>query len=194
MAYWEEGRAMSNLIVATEIAGASVYGVRQMQYTVNGVSNQDFATALTAAAFKQSVAIEDAAGSFVSVVRKRQQKVNDLGDVLAVLAKAVASMKPKDGQSSDKSDADNALITAAEKADLYGIGIPLTDGNKITRGNALTAQNDIQYALDVEDNNLQQDTVSLQSLLTKRDNAFSNAAKIVKKSLNASAAVIGNIG
>lgn len=194
MAYWEEGRAMSNLIVANEIAGASVYGVRQMQYTVNGVSNQDFATALTAAAFKQSVAIEDAAGSFVSVVRKRQQKVNDLGDVLAVLAKAVASMKPKDGQSSDKSDADNALITAAEKADLYGIGIPLTDGNKITRGNALTAQNDIQYALDVEDNNLQQDTVSLQSLLTKRDNAFSNAAKIVKKSLNASAAVIGNIG
>ncbi|MBO7654992.1 MAG: hypothetical protein J6U40_08720 [Kiritimatiellae bacterium] len=185
---------MSNLIVANEIAGASVYGVRQMQYTVNGVSNQDFATALTAAAFKQSVAIEDAAGSFVSVVRKRQQKVNDLGDVLAVLAKAVASMKPKDGQSSDKSDADNALITAAEKADLYGIGIPLTDGNKITRGNALTAQNDIQYALDVEDNNLQQDTVSLQSLLTKRDNAFSNAAKIVKKSLNASAAVIGNIG
>ena len=194
MAYWEEGRAMSNLIVANEIAGASVYGVRQMQYTVNGVSNQDFATALTAAAFKQSVAIEDAAGSFVSVVRKRQQKVNDLGDVLAVLAKAVASMKPKDGQSSDKSDADNALITAAEKADLYGIGIPLTDGNKITRGNALTAQNDIQYALDVEDNTLQQDTVSLQSLLTKRDNAFSNAAKIVKKSLNASAAVIGNIG
>jgi hypothetical protein len=70
----------------------------------------------------------------------------------------------------------------------------LTGGNMITRQDALDAQNDIRYALDLEDNNLQQDTVSLQGLLSKRDNSFSNAAKIVKKALNASGAAIGNIG
>ncbi len=185
---------MANLVVASEITGGSVYGVRQMQYTVNGVSDQDFAAALTAAAFRQSVAIEDAAGSYVSVVRQRQQKLDVLGESLAVLAKAIASMKPTDGTSDDKSAADNDLVTAASRLADYGISMPLTDGNKIKRGDAMRAQNDIQYALDMEDNNLQQDTVSLQSLLTKRDNAFSNAAKIVKKSLNASAAVIGNMG
>ena len=102
-------------------------------------------------------------------------------------------MKTKDQSPDDKSDADDNLKTAAEKAALYGLSMPLTDGNKIKRGDAMKVQNNVRYALDVEDNNLQQDTVSLQSLLTKRDNAFSNASKIVKKALNASAATIGDI-
>ena len=185
---------MSNLIVANEIAGASVYGVRQMQYTVDGTSGQDFTAALTAAAFKQSVAIEESVSGFAAVIRKRQQKVDDLGEALAVLAKAIATMATKNQEPSDKSDANDELKTMSERVSAYGISMPLTDGNKITRGDALRTQNDVRYALDVEDNNLQQDTVSLQSLLTKRDNAFSNAAKIVKKSLNAAASVIENIG
>ena len=52
---------------------------------------------------------------------------------------------------------------------------------------------EIQYAIDVEDNNLQQDMVSMQSFMTKRDSAFSAAARIVSKSLNASASAIDNI-
>ena len=64
----------------------------------------------------------------------------------------------------------------------------------ITYRNATNAQNDIQYALDVEDNELQQDMVSLQSLVSKRDNAFSMASKIIKKSANAASNTISNIG
>ena len=134
------------------------------------------------------------ATSCMEVVRQRQRKVDDLGAVLAVIAKALASMDPKTPESTDKSAADDELKTAASQAAAYGLSLPLTDGNKITRGNAMKAQNDIQYALDVENNQLQQDTVSLQSLLTKRDNSFSNASKIVQKALNASASAISNIG
>jgi hypothetical protein len=63
----------------------------------------------------------------------------------------------------------------------------------MTRGDLMRSQDDIQYALDVEDNNLQQDMVSLQGLVSKRDSAFSTAARIVSKSLNAGAAAIDNI-
>ena len=35
--------------------------------------------------------------------------------------------------------------------------------------------------------------VSLQSYLSKRDNAFSTAAKLVKKATNAAGSTIGNI-
>ena len=37
---------MANLIEATKIEGASVYGVAQMSYAVDGVSGQDYAAAL----------------------------------------------------------------------------------------------------------------------------------------------------
>ena len=42
-------------------------------------------------------------------------------------------------------------------------------------------QTDTQYALDKEDNYLQQDMVSLQSYFSKRDQALSMAASLVKK-------------
>lgn len=184
---------MEKLIVENEISGYNVYGVQQMQYTVDGVSGQDYTEALTVAAFKQATAVEAAAGSFADVIRLRQRKVNDLGEALAVLAKAIATLSTKNQEPGDKSEADSDLTTAASKVAEYGITMTVTSDNQITRENALKAQNNIQYALDVEDNNLQQDTVSLQSLLTKRDNSYSNASKIVKKSLNASEAAIRNI-
>ena len=157
---------MANLVTENAIPGLTVYGVQQMQYTVDGLAGQDFAAA---------------------------QKVDDLGDALAVLAKALASMTTDKQDPDDKSDADSALTTAAGVVAGYGITTMTVSDNKIKRGDAMKAQNDIQYALDVEDNQMQQDTVSLQSLLTKRDNAFSNASKIVKKALNASGSAIGNM-
>ena len=63
----------------------------------------------------------------------------------------------------------------------------------MTRADIMKGQNEIQYAMDTEDNNLQQDTVTLQSLLSKRDSAFSTASRIVKKADNAASATIGNI-
>ena len=184
---------MANLVTENAIPVLAVYGVQQMQYTVDGLAGQDFAAALTIASFRQSTAIENASASYATVVRQRQKKVDDLGDALAVLAKALASMTTDDQDPDDKSDADSALTAAANTVAGYGITSMKVSGNKIKRGDAMKAQNDIQYALDVEDNQLQQDTVSLQSLLTKRDNAFSNASKIVKKALNASGSTIGNM-
>ena len=50
---------MANMIDTVEIAGAAVYGVRQVTYTVDGAAGKDYGAALTAAAFKESTAIED---------------------------------------------------------------------------------------------------------------------------------------
>jgi len=185
---------MANLIVADKINGCSVYGVQQVQYTVDGVPGKDFAAALTAAAFRQATAIEDAVSSYAAVLQRRQQKLDELGEALAVLARAIASLPTTDQNGNDKSDTDSALTAMSETVARYGITMTVTGDSRITRENAMTAQNDIKYALDIEDNDLQQDTVSLQSMFSKRDNAFSTASKIVKKALNASGATIGNIG
>ena len=42
---------MANMIDRNPIAGASVYGVEQYSYTVNGVAGKDYAAALSAASF-----------------------------------------------------------------------------------------------------------------------------------------------
>ena len=103
---------------------------------------------------------------------------------------------------------DNQLKHMQRLCDKYNIGSDevnvrskkVKEGNSLvlhyymTRGDVMNAQNDIEYKMDVEDNNLQQDMVSLQSFLSKRDNAFSTAAKLVRKSQNSAGETIGNMG
>lgn len=185
---------MANLIETAEIAGAAVYGVRQVSYTVDGVAGKDYGAALAAAAFKESNAIEDTMNSYAAVVRQRQRKLEDLGYVMAILNKAYSTLSNKNQESDDKSSADDALKTAKSLAESYGVSISLSNGNKIRRDNVMRAQNAVQYAMDREDNDLKQDMVSLQSLMSKRDNAFSNASRIIKKANNAEQSTIRNIG
>lgn len=185
---------MSDLIQATAIPGASVYGVEQMSYTVDGVAGKDYAAALMAASFKEATAIETALVGYSEVVRQRQRKLEDLGDVMAVLNTAYASLKTKDMESGDKTSGFSELQTARNTAAKYGITITLTDGNKMTRRNVMNAQNSVQYAIDREDNDLKQDMVSLNSYISKRDNSFSTASKLIKKANNAASSTIGNIG
>jgi len=185
---------MANLIEPTEIAGASVYGVPQMSYSVDGVSGKDYIAALTAASFKQSVAIEKTVTGYAAVVRQRERKLDDLGEVMSILSTAYASLTTKDMESDDKTSGFSELQTARNTAAKYGVTISLTDGNKMTRRNIMNAQNAVQYAIDTEDNDLKQDMVSLQSLISKRDNAFSTASKLVKKAGNAASSTISNLG
>ena len=108
-------------------------------------------------------------------------------------------MDPKSNNPDKTSSTTSALYNAALTTAKYGISLNVSSNSSqgvanITYRNATNAQNDIQYALDVEDNELQQDMVTLQSLVSKRDNAFSMASKIIKKSANAASNTISNIG
>ena len=192
---------MANMIEQNPIAGASVYGVEQYSYTVNGVAGKDYAAALSAASFKEAVAIEQALSAYSEVVRQRMRKLDDLGTVMAILNEAYATLKTKEQESGDTTANMVSLATARDKAALYGVTINMTDATiagirfcYTTRRNLMNAQNAVQYAIDKEDNELKQDTVSLNSYVSKRDNSFSTASKLVKKALDASGSTIGNIG
>ena len=194
---------MANLIEPTQIAGASVYGVPQMSYSVDGVAGKDYAAALAAASFKEAVSIEQALSAYSEVVRQRMRKLDDLGTVMAILNEAYATLKTKDMESGDTTDNMPSLADAKATAAKYGVSISITEidlgglGVKLcytTRRDLMNAQNAVQYAIDKEDNELKQDTVSLNSYVSKRDNSFSTASKLVRKALDASGSTIGNIG
>ena len=192
---------MANMIEPNRIPGASVYGVEQYSYTVNGVAGKDYAAALSAASFKEAVAIEQALSAYSEVVRQRMRKLDDLGTVMAILNEAYATLKTKEQESGDTTANMVSLATARDKAALYGVTINMTDATiagirfcYTTRRDLMNAQNAVQYAIDKEDNELKQDTVSLNSYVSKRDNSFSTASKLVRKALDASGSTIGNIG
>ena len=189
---------MADLIEPNRIPGAAVYGVEQYSYTVDGVSGKDYAAALSVASFKEAVSIEKALGAYSEVVRQRMRKLEDLGAAMAGLNYAYSTLKVKDMESGDKTDYSSQLYNAYVLAGKYGISIGWTgysnDTMQSTRKQILNAQNAVQYAIDREDNDLKQDMVSLNSYISKRDNSFSTASKLVKKALDASASTIGSIG
>ena len=92
---------MADLIEPTRIPGAAVYGVEQYSYTVDGIAGKDYAAALSAASFKEAVAIEQALSAYSEVVRQRMRKVDDLGDVMAAFNMVYATLRVKDQESGD---------------------------------------------------------------------------------------------
>ena len=186
---------MGNLIVPEQIPGFTVYGVQQMQYTVDGAAGKDYTTAVTCAAFKEVSAIETACTGYSEVVKARQKKVDTLGEMLAYINEANAKL-PTDSKtpSKDKVSVDHASWIKS-MCNYYGISLKW-DGssNKMVRGDLQKAQTEVQYQIDKEDNNLQQDMVTLQSYISKRDNAYSTASKVVKKTLGSGSITISNFG
>jgi len=186
------------MIEARVIAGADVYGVPQNEYVVDGKAGHDYTDALTAAAFRQSAAVEADLTAMGAVVRARQTKLDELNQALSTIVYAIGTMRAStDGDSSDLSDKIDALIDAQVVAGRYDVpAIPLAgdSGNQIRRGDAQKASANLQHAMDLEGNALQQDNVSLQNLISKRDSTYQTAMSVVKKSLNVGKTLVKALG
>lgn len=188
------------LVESVPIKGLSVYGVRQKDYVVKGVSGCDYAKAASAAMFCEARAIEAEASAYAAVLKAREKKLDELGWALSVVVRAVTSMKNSKQESGDMSEVDADLRTASQVLDKYrrdtnaDMNLPVDGSCKVRRDDATMAQSAIQYEIDYETNEMQQDMVTMQSLVSKRDNAFSTASSLVQKINSTADALIGNIG
>jgi hypothetical protein len=180
---------MANLVEANNIAGLKVYGQQQVDYTVEGKAGCDFGLAVARASMLRSVAVEGVLTGLTSAVRMREQKLTDLGQALAYIAEAAAEFHEKSHTGDTASSP--GLATAAGLLGKYDIPhsairtwhdpVQKVDIGRITQADVQTLQTNVQYELDKEDNYLQQDLVSVQSYFSKRDQALSMAASLVKK-------------
>ena len=188
------------LVESVPIEGLCVYGARQKDYTVNGVSGCDYATAASIAMFREAGAVEAETSAYAEVLEARQKKLYELGWALAVIVRAVSSMRNEKQESGDLSATDADLTTASQVLDKYRRGtnpdmrLPVDGSRKVRRDDATMAQSAVQYEIDYETNEMQQDMVTMQSLVSKRDNAFSTAASLVRKINSTASALVGNIG
>ena len=189
------------MISAVPIEGLSVYGTAQVAYRIDSSGTADLISAAFAAMMKEACAIEAEAAAYADVLRLRRKKLDDLGIALAAVAKARSSLSVEKGaKSSDLSAADSALQEAFRIANIYrrpdgsSLVVNVNSENKIRRDDALKAESSIQYEIDYETNEMHQDMVVMQSLVSKRDNAFSTVARLVEKLSSTAKSIIANIG
>ena len=181
-----------------DTSSAGVYGTRFRSYTIDGVEGKSFADVIAHASFKQSHSIERMTAATSALVELRQRKVEDLAEAMAVLNEAVATISTDSSKASDErwsSMSRAKLASANEILKKYGLDAMSTNGDgQINYRTAYETQNDLQTALDTEENDLQQNMTALQALISKRDNAFSTANKIIQKGNATARATINAFG
>lgn len=194
-------------LIAVKPADVSVYGVVQNAYSVveGGVSRTtSYDMAIATASMQRSVSIESAMSAASAIVRVRQRKMEDMTDLLSLMMQARASLKSK--PPADPNDVGSAPGLKAKtdfiKAN-YGVDIYSWEKDRppasVTGDNILRQDLEgglvvLQSAIDENDNQLQQDMLTLQSWVSKRDESFRSASKALKAVLGTGTSIIDNIG
>ena len=199
---------MTELAIKSDrIGGIAVYGIPQFDYTMDGVAHQDFDTVVTKASMHQASIVEQQTDAIAQVIRLRQRAAQDLGDTLAKLSGLLNRYTNDTPQASDlpnpeiKADSDEGkeLLALQKRLKAYGYNLAaeFVDAKTydkcckaavtvdahidITRGVCMKAQSRVQELVDLENNNIQQDMNTLNGFVTKRDRAYNNAEKVIKK-------------
>lgn len=159
--------------IEAEDLGLTVLGTIQNSYTVNGVHRQDYDTAVYRAALCRTAALEESLTAYSDLLKTRQKKLDELGEALAALNSAFAQ-KTKDTKSDDKLTVNSSAVSILRR---YGFSA----SSKMTWPDIMYLQQNVQYAMDKEDNEVQQDMTTLQGFVSKRDDAMQMAGKLVKK-------------
>lgn len=181
-------------IERTRIPGSDVLGVRQYDYTVDGVPHQALIDTVGALAFSRATAVEGLSTAMAAQMRLRRQKLEDLGECLTEAAAAAAALADK--KSSD-------LYSSTKLAECYQKLISwrlldcvtcLQSNGAVTKAQVGRFQNNVQTALDHENTKVNQGVVTLKNFIKKRDQSYDNAAKAIKKISHSIEASTDNIG
>lgn len=175
--------------------GLSIFGTAQVDYTVDGVAGCTYDKAVAMAGLQRAVAVEQAIPAYTAAVRARQQKLEDLGKALADISATLAKFDEDHRKTTSEQD----IVGGTEAHDLlakYGLTKDYfkPSASRIQYQYIQKLQTDVQYALDVTNNDIQQDAVSLQGFVSKRDNAYQMATKLMQKAIRTRETGVGYIG
>ena len=171
----------------------SVYGQVQSQYIIDGVRGGTYEDAAINGAFRRAAAMEEESRVVSAALKKRAKKMEDLGQAMAYVNEFIAiNAKVALSDNSKK----NGLLPAyvlmkPYNADARGY---VNDKGQCSKPDALKLQTDLQLVIDKENNSIQQDTNSLQSFMSKRDQAYTTVSKLMQKLRKATTKTIENIG
>ena len=183
-------------IEQTRIAGLSVLGVNQYDYTVDGEEHQALIDAVGAIAFVRVSAVESMVEAVAAQTRFRREKLTLLGEALSEAAAAAAALGDKDSKSNDtySSRKLSAIYVELGKWGLTDcLGCLGADGS-VSKKEIARFQSNLQTALDRENSETRQVTLTLKNFIKKRDQAYDNASKAIQKISHSAETAINDIG
>ncbi len=172
---------MSDTIQMRDL-GYSVYGTAQVDYVVKGEAGCSYDQAVAQVGLQRAVAVEQSIPAYTAAVKARQRKVEDLGKALADIAATLMNFD-EDNRNTDSTQNVVGGDHAYNLLRQYGLekNYFKSNGTQIEYQYIQKLQTDVQYAIDVTNNDIQQDAAALQSFVSKRDNAYQMASKLMKK-------------
>lgn len=184
-------------LIAVAPAGVSVYGVAQNAYSVReggALKATTYDMAIATASLQRSFSIESAMSAATAIVRIKQEKMAVLSDLLALLTQGRAALPTESPKPTDSVTVEGLSAKAELLKTKYGIEVVVGTNNAATRENIEKGTVVVQSAIDETDNQLQQDMLTLQNWVSKRDESFRSATKALKTVLGTGSAIINNIG
>lgn len=181
-------------IEQTRIRGLSVLGVNQYDYTVDGREHMALIDTVGAISFVRATAVESMTEAVADQVRFRREKLTMLGEALSEAAAASAALADKKSADSYSSTKLSALYGELGKWGLMDcVGCLGADGS-VSKKDVGRFQDNVQTALDRENSKVRQVTLTLKNFIKKRDQAYDNASKAIKKIHHSAEMAVNEMG
>lgn len=181
-------------IEQTRIPGLAVLGVNQYDYTVDGREHLALIDTVGAVAFVRATAMESMTQAMAAQTRFRREKLAVLGEAMSEAAAAAAVLGEKKLADIYTSTKLREIYVELVKWGLADCVSCLGIDGSLSKKNLGRFQNNVQMALDRENSKVKQVTLALKSFIKKRDQAFDNATKAVKKISHSAETAVNEIG
>jgi len=169
-----------------------VYGQVQFSFSMGGVSGYDLAHVCTASSFRRVTAVEDEIGTVSAACEARAKKLADLGNAMGAVQYTMSYIDGKMDNEEIDSHGLGSIYNTLAYYNVPDAGYALN--NPIVISNLRTLFENLKHEIDLENNDLQRTTATLQNVMGKRDSAFSTLSKITEKLDNTVKATIQNMG
>ena len=170
----------------------ALWGLKFGEYNINGVQ-VDLQDLMVTVSEQRAIAIENEVAPLSTRIRKRNEKLDALGKLLAKLTEAQASFK-SDAKGDEKVWVDLRGMDLAIQA------LALENDNVLKAGVIVLEKRQvekyIQYTkskIDAYNNEAQLDTSRMQSLVERRDEAFTTASDLMKNISDTRGTLIRNL-
>ena len=177
----------SNSINSDRIAS---WGIDAYDYTMNG-TQVDFQDLLTSVTKYRATSVEHEIQPLSSRIRNRNSLLDKLGEALSTLSGMQANFGSDDSGNTTTSGNFSAAAVAALKA----CGVTVNTGNNsISKSNVEKYVQLVKSKIDGLNNQAQTDMTRLQSLVDRRDQAYSAATELMRNVSDTRGILIQNIG
>lgn len=191
---------MAEVISSTEIALSANWGAKVHALDYNyGTAKMDFQDLMVAVSETRAVTVEGEIAPLSARIRNRNKELEILGDLLSIFTQTQAkyASDAEGSATASVSGVTQEMIPLACEAYKRKGGSPSTDlswwNSSWTKSSVEGMLKELKSMIDSRNNEAQLDMTRLESLVDRRDEAYSTASDLMTTISNTRSTLIGNL-